>query len=319
MRSATIALCLAALIGAAEAIAQQYPVKPVRFLVGFSAGSTIDTVSRVVLEEIRRSTGATIVVDNRPGALGLISTDLAAKAAPDGYTLTASSSATNSSGPQLAKTVPYDPVKDFTHIGGVFRFDLMLVVNPAQGFRTVHELIAEAKKNPDKLTFGYGSATGQVAASSFNRAAGIQARGVPYKGQPLALNDLMGGQINFVAADIGALMSLVRAGKLAALGVSSSKRSSILPAVPTFAELGLKDVELSGWFGMSGPAGLSPETTEWWARNISAALARKEIIEQFRAMGVEPDPQTGKAFQQFVREQYDVWGKHIRAAGIEAQ
>ena len=133
------------------------------------------------------------MVDNRPGALGMISTDLAAKAPPDGYTMTSSSSATNSSGPQLAKIVPYDPVKDFTHIGGVFRFDLMLVVNPAQGFKTVEELIAEAKRNPDKLTFGYGSATGQVAASSFNRAAGIQARGIAYKGQPLALNDLLGG------------------------------------------------------------------------------------------------------------------------------
>lgn len=315
LRLLPLLLCFLALPGQA----QTYPSKPVRFVVGFPAGSTIDVVSRVVLEDIRKSSGANIVVENRPGALGMIAMESVARSPADGYTLAPNSSATNSSGPQLAKKAYFDPIKDFTHIGGLFRFDLMLVVNPARGFKTVQELIAEARREPGKLNFGYGSATGQVVAAAFNRAAGIQAVGIAYKGQPLAINDLLGGQVQYVTSDIGAVHSLLRAGKLAGLGIAAKQRSAIFPNVPTFAEAGLADVELAGWVGMAGPAGLPADIVAWWSKNIGAALAKKEITDHFRNIGVEPDSQPVAAFNRFVGEQYEVWGRHIRAAGIEPE
>lgn len=313
-------LLLASLLAAATAAhGQAYPAKPIRFVVGFPAGSTIDVVPRLVMEDIRKSTGATIVVENRPGALGMPAMESVAKAAADGYTMAPNSSATNSSGPQLTKKAYFDPIRDFTHIGGIFRFDMMVVTSATQPFKTAQDLVAEAKKNPGKLAFGYGSATGQVGAAAFNRAAGIEALGVAYKGQPLALNDLMGGQIQYVASDVGAVQSLLRSGKLVALGVASKQRSSIFPNVPTLAEAGVRDLELFGWVGVAGPAGLPADVVAWWAKHLSAALAKPEIQEQFRNIGVEPNPMTGAPFQAFVREQYDVWGRHIRAAGIQPE
>ncbi|MFN0164473.1 MAG: Bug family tripartite tricarboxylate transporter substrate binding protein [Burkholderiales bacterium] len=320
MRISVIIVFVTALFGAPLAAAQSYPSKPIRFVIGFPAGSTVDVVPRMVLEEIRKNTGATILVDNRPGALGTIGMDLVTKAEPDGYMLLASASATHSSGPQLTKKPPaVDPIKGFTHIGGIFRFDVGVVVNPAQGYRNASDLIEAAKKNPDKLTFGYGSATGQVAAQAFLAAAGIRATGVSYKGQPPALVDLLGGQINFVAADIGVLVPHIRSGKLVGVGIASNRRSPIIPNVPTFAEAGVKDLELSGWVGVSGPAGLSPGVVDWWSKALTQAFSNKALVEQILGTGLEPETATGEAMQRLVREQFDAWGKHIRAAKIELQ
>lgn len=320
MRISITTLCAAVLLGAPLAAAQPYPSKPIRFVIGFPAGSSVDVVPRMVLEEIRKNTGATIIVDNRPGALGTIGMDVVTKADPDGYTLLASASATHSSGPQLTKKPPaIDPVKGFTHIGGIFRFDVGVVVNPAQGYKNAQDLIAAAKQNPDKLTFGYGSATGQVAAQAFLAAAGIRATGVSYKGQPPALVDLLGGQINFVAADIGVLVPHIKSGKLVAVGIASNRRSPIVPNVPTFAEAGVRDLELSGWVGVSGPAGLPAGVVDWWSKALTQAFSNKALVEQIHGTGLEPEPATGEAMQKLVRDQYETWGKHIRAAKIELQ
>jgi tripartite-type tricarboxylate transporter receptor subunit TctC len=320
MRRFILALGAAALLGALPVSAQQYPSKPIRFVIGFPAGSSVDVIPRMVLEEIRKNTGAVIVVDNRPGALGVIALEQVAKADPDGYTLLASASATHSSGPQLTKAAPsVDPIKGFTHIGGIFRFDVGVVVNPAQGFKSAQDLIEFSKKNPGKLNFGYGSATGQVAAQAFLAAAGITAEGVSYKGQPPALNDLLGGQISFVAADMAVLVPYIRSGKLIGIGVASNKRSPIVPNVPTFAEAGVKDFELSGWVGVSGPAGLPAPIVDWWSKALTQAFSNKALRDQILATGVEPEAATGAAFHKLVQDQYNAWGKHIRAAKIELQ
>jgi tripartite-type tricarboxylate transporter receptor subunit TctC len=299
--------------------AQAYPDKPIRFVVAFPPGSGIDTVSRLTLEEVRKASGATIVVDNRPGALGQIGTDATAKSAPDGYTVMASSSATHSSGPQLAKKLPYDAIKDFTHVGLIVTFNVALLVRPGQAIANVAELIAEAKRRPDALTFGYGSATAQVTASAFNRSGGIRLRGVPYKGQPAALNDLLGGQIDYVMVDLGAGGPHLKSGKLVALGIAAPKRSALLPSVPTFTELGFKDVELQGWVGVAGPAGMRRDAVEWWSRQLGQALARKELVERLQAVGFEPEALSGEPFNAMVRAQFETWGAHIRAAGIEPE
>lgn len=309
-------LCAAALCVAGIATAQPYPNKPVRFIVPFAAGSSIDIFTRVVLDEIHRKTGATFVVEPKPGALGMIGTDQVAKSAPDGYTLMPSCSATHSSGPQLSKNVPYDALKDFTHLSAIDRFDLMLVTNGPPGAKTVEQLIEEGRKR--KLLFGYGSATGQVGAEAFTRAGGIKAEGVSYKGQPLALNDLAGGHVDFVTSDIPSVSAQVRAGRLNALAVSSDRRSALFPDVPTLTEKGLK-VELVGWVGFAGPAGLPAEVRAWWSRQVADAVASTAVVERFRTMGVEPFALSGDAFDRFVRQQYEVWGRHIREAGITPQ
>ena len=301
------------------AAAQSYTDKPIHFVVPFPPGSGTDTVARLYLEEIRKATGATFVVDNRPGALGQIGTDAVAKAAPDGLTVMISSSATHSSGPQLAKKLPYDVAKDFTHLAIFAKFDVALVMNPAQPVKSVKELVAEAKKKPDGLTFGYGSATAQVTASSFNRSAGIQVRGVPYKGQPLALNDLLGGQIDYVCVDLAAGMSFLKSGKLIALAIASPRRSSLLPSVPTFTELGIRDVELQGWVGVSGPAGMKKDVVDWWNTQVTKASRSKELIERLHGVAFEPEVLSVDQFNAFVKAQYDVWGARIRAAGIEPE
>ena len=309
---AAMALCL--FTGAASA--QDYPARPIRFVVPFPAGSGIDTVGRVVLQEISRASGANIVVDYKPGALGQIGTEFAARAAPDGYTIMVSSSATHSSGAQLAKNVPYDPLRDFTHIGRVARFDVALLVGAQQGYKTPADLIADAKRRPGKLSYGYGSGTARVVAASFARAAGIDVLAVPYKGQPPALTDLIGGQIQFVTADLAVALPLVKSGRLDAIAITSARRSTLLPDVPTLAELGIRDVELSGWVGISGPANLSRDAVSWWSAQLGRALASREVIDRLHALSFEGEPMDTDDFNRFVRTQHQVWGQRIRDAGI---
>jgi len=259
------------------------------------------------------------VMEYKPGALGQIGTDFTAKAAPDGYTVMASSSATHSSGAQLAKNVPYDPIRDFTHIGRMSRFDVALVVNPQQGFKTAADLVAQARRQPGKISYGYGSGTGRVVAAAFARAAGIDVLAVPYKGQPPALTDLMGGQISFVTADLAVIMPLVKSGRLDAIGIASSKRSALLPNVPTLTEVGIRDVELAGWAGVSGPANMARDAVTWWSTQMNRVLASKEHIERLHALSLEGEPIGVDEFNQFVRAQHQVWGQRIRDAGIQPE
>lgn len=308
----------AALLCGSLAWAQAYPSKPIRFIVPFAAGSSIDVMSRVVLDDIHRRTGAVFVVESKPGALGQIGMDLVAKAPPDGYTLMPSSSATHSSGPQLTKLAMPDPVNAFTHLASIDKFDLMLVVNADSGIKSPDQLVALAKTR--KLNFGYGSATGQVGASAVARAAGISDRvvGAAYKGQPLAVTDLLGGHLDFVAADIPVVAAHLRSGKLVGLGVTGDKRSALFPEVPTLSERGVK-VELIGWVGFSGPAGLPEEVRNWWTRQIGLALAEPAVQEKIRNMGVETMFVSGPAFQKLVADQYQTWGRYIREAGMTPQ
>lgn len=303
-----------------SAAADGYPNKNIRFVIGFPAGSTIDNVSRVVLDSIRSKTGATIVIENKPGALGVLGVESVVKAAPDGYTMMPSSSATNSSGPYLSKAAQkFDTVNDLTHVARIVRFDIAIVTNPAQGYATAQDLIKAASARPKAIAYGYGSGTGQVAAAAFSRAANIDVLAVPYKGQPLAVNDLLGGQINFVASDLGAVLSQVRARSLNAVALASDARSRILPNVPTSKELGLADLNLAGWIGIAGPAKLPADVVQWWNTHLAAALAAPEVIERLKTMGIEPDLLAGEPFQRFVRDQLLVWGKQIKSAGIEAE
>ena len=318
-RVRAFACCALVVLSCGSAGAQEYPSRPIRFVVAFPAGSGIDTMSRVMLDDIRKATNANFVMDYKPGALGQIGTDFTAKAAPDGYTVMVSSSATHSSGAQLAKNLPYDPIRDFTHIGRLSRFDVALVVNPQQGFRNAADLVAQARRQPGKITYGYGSGTGRVVAAAFARSAGIDVLAVPYKGQPPALTDLMGGQINFVTADLAVIMPFVKSGRLDALGIAASKRSALLPHVPTLTEVGIRDVELAGWAGVSGPANMARDAVAWWSTQMNRVLASKDHLDRLHALSLEGEPVSVEEFNQFVRAQYQVWGQRIREAGIQPE
>ena len=307
------------ILASATVCAQSYPAKPIHFVVGFPAGSSIDNISRTVLDEIRIRTGATIIVENKPGALGSIGADAVAKSAPDGYTLMPSSSATNSSGPHLMQSLQkLNLDTNLTHLGRMVKFDIAVVTN-ASRFVDAKALIDRARTKPGDLTYGYGSGTGQVAAAVFSAAANIELRGIPYKGQPLAVTDLLGGQIDFVAADLGALLPQLGAKKLNAIAVMSDRRSTLLPDVPTTLELGLANAQLAGWIGVSGPSGLKPEAAKWWGEQLTVALQSSEVRDRIRNQGMEVDLLVGEAFKSFVSQQYQLWGRYVSDAKIQSQ
>ena len=314
----TLASAVLLALAATGVHAQAYPNKPVKFIIGFAAGSSIEAMTRIVTDDINKRTGAIFVIEQKPAALGIIGMEAVAKAPADGYTLMPSSSATHSSGPQLTKLQTPDPVKDFTHLAALDTFSVMLVVNASSGIKTPAQLVEAAKRS--NLNYGYGSATGQVTASAFARAAGLGdlVVGVPYKSQPLAVTDLLGGHVHFASSDIPSVAPHIRSGKLNALGVSGDKRSSLFPDVPTWTEAGVP-AQLVGWVGVAGPAGLSEEVRTWWVRNITAALGTSAVTEQFKTLGVEPLQMSGPAFTKFVGDQYQTWGRHIREAGIKPE
>lgn len=313
-------LSAAVLAVSTSAFAQAYPSKPIRFVSGFPAGSTSDVVSRIVIDDIRARTGATIVVDNRPGALGSIGMQAVIAAPADGYTLLSSSSATHSSGPYLSVALQkIDPGKTLRHLGRFVRFDVAVVTSATGPYSNARALIEAAKARPEALTYGYGSGTGQVGAAAFSRAAAINVRGIPYKGQPLAIADLLGGQVDFVASDLGAVLSLLKSGRLSALAVLSDRRSSVLPDVPTAREAGLASVSLQGWIGIDGPLAMPADVVAWWSEQITASLGVATVQENLRTLGMEPAPLVGDAFQKFVASEQELWGKHVRDAGLKPE
>ncbi len=321
MKSLFRSLIAAALLtGTSMAHAQSYPSKPIRFVVGFPAGSSIDVVSRIVLDDVRARTGATLVIENRPGALGALGMEVVTRADPDGYTLMPSSSATHSSGPHLSRVVQkLEPVAGLSHVARTVRFDVAVVTSATGPYPNARALIDAAKARPDALTYGYGSGTGQVGSAAFSSAAGVQVRPVPYKGQPAAVIDLIGGQIDFVSSDLGAVLALLRQGKITAVALLAERRSSLLPTVPTALEAGLPAIVLGGWIGIDGPARLPAEVSAWWADKLRTTLAAPEVQEKLRAIGMEPALLTGEPLARFVQTEHERWGAHVRSAGIQAE
>lgn len=300
------------------ASAQGYPDKPVRIIVPFTAGSGGDTVARVVAEELRKSLGGSFVVENRPGAAGQIGSDLAAKAPADGYTLLQTSSATHSAGPWLAKKLPYDPLKDFVHIGRVITVPFLLITHPDVPAKTVSEFIQYATRTPD-LLYGYGSATSQVAAATFSSLAKIKTTGVAYKSQPPAVTDLVGGQVKFMMADPSVAAGHVKSGKLRALAITSLTRSPLLPEVPTLSESGMSGFDVAVWIGIGAPAGLPRDIAEKLSAEIQKLGQREEVRQKFAAVGFDLAPNNMADQAEFAKAQLAAWGARIKDAGIQPE
>ena len=270
--------------------------RPIRLIVPLTPGGSADALARIVAEEMRTVIpGASVVVENRPGALGAIGTSFVAKSAPDGHTLVLSLGATFSANPALVKNLSYDPLKDFTHVVRMASNGFVLVAGPAASATTLQALVDEGRANPKKLAFGYGTSTIFVTASTFARAGKFEALPVSYQAQPPALTDLLGGQTHFMFADIGLLTPYIKTGKVKALAVSSLRRATALPDLPTLDEQGFKGFDLGTWVGLSAPAGTPPDTVaQLNAGGQQDHHARRHQAEG-RSAGVRRGPHLARA------------------------
>ena len=235
-----------------------YPDKQITFVVPFAAGSATDQLARSLGQEVGKATGKPVIVDNKPGASGFIGAEAVKKAAPDGYTVFITTNTTHAANEHLFKKLPYDPVKDYLPVTGLGKGGQIMIVNPNMPAKSVAEFIALAKAQPGKISFGSGSSSSRVAGEMFQQMAGIELLHVPYKSNPLAINDLLGGQINMMITDMATGLPQVKGGKVRALGVCTLKRSPLTPDVPTISEAGLKGYDMSFWFAAYVPANTPP-------------------------------------------------------------
>jgi tripartite-type tricarboxylate transporter receptor subunit TctC len=299
---------------------QGYPAKPVKLIVPFTAGSATDILARTVGQKLSEQWGQPVYVENRAGAGGTIGAAVVAKSPPDGLTLMVHSSA-QAVNAYIYPTLPYDTLKDFVQVAPLGGQPNVLVVSPSSGYKTAADLIAAAKQNPGKLNFasaGIGSGT-HINAEKFNLLAGLAAVHIPYKGTPEALTDTMTGRTSYFFSPISAALPHIREGKLIALGVTSAKRSSLLPNVPTIAESGLQGFEYNLWVGMFAPAGTPSDVVEKINRDVNRALREPEVRERLTALGAEAMPMTPQEFDKFMRSEMDDSAKVVKAAAIKVQ
>ncbi|QYJ23770.1 tripartite tricarboxylate transporter substrate binding protein [Achromobacter sp. ES-001] len=315
----TALLSGAALLAAPLAQAADYPNKPITLIVPFPAGSGTDAVGRIFGQELSTILGQQIVVENKPGANATIAASYVARAKPDGYTLFVTTNTSHSAAPWLMKNVSYDPVKDFTPIARGGNLPFILVVNPKRPWKNVAELVADAKKNPGRITYASGNSTGIVAGATLADRAKIDILHVPYKGTPQGLTDVVGGQVDFMFTDLASGLPFVQSGQLRALAVSTAERSAIVPDLPSMAEAGVKDFDLNSWNGYFGPAGLPPEVVAKLNAAINKVVTNPDVKKRLAGLGFDAFSGTPQDFATFVSEQRDLWGKLIKDAGIQQQ
>ena len=314
-------LWIAALAFAAtSAFAQQFPSKPITIVVGFEPGGGTDTTARIVQGPLGEQVGQQIVVENRAGAGGNIAVDHVAKAAPDGYTIVLANVGALAVNPHILKT-PYDPLKDVVPISMAAEFANVLVVQPSLNVKTVADYVNHAKKNPGKLTYassGIGGA-GHLSGELLRSVAKIDIVHVPYKGGGPAMQGFLGGQVDsFFATPISSI-SQIRAGKAIAVATTGSKRAALMPDVPTIAEAGYKGYEALNWYGFLAPRGTPREIIDRLNREIVKALANPQVVAALHKTGTEPKSSTPEEFAQYIKREYDTWGKVVKEAGIKAQ
>ncbi len=314
------ALLIALSLSCGTASAQAWPAKPVRIIVPYTPGGTGDMLGRLVAQKLTESMKQAFVVENIVGASGLIGSDRVAKAPPDGYMLLVSSAASHAILPTLSKKVPYDPVRDFTHIALFGGPPSVLAVNPSVPSRDLKEFIAYAKSQPGKLSYGSpGNGTiGHLFGENFKQLLGIDMLHVPYKGAPLAVNDLIAGHIPVISTTLTTAAEQIKGGKARALAVSSASRVPDFPDVPTFAELGHPELTATIWFSLSGPAGMPQDIVQRLNIEVRRILQLPEVLQRLRPEGIEPGNLDPKAFTAFVAAELKRWTPIIRASGAQA-
>lgn len=307
-----------ALDATAQSGATSYPSRPIRFVVGYPPGGATDLIARALAVKLSEALAQQVLVDNRPGAGGIVGTEIVAKAAPDGHTiiLVTTSHGVN---PSLYSKLPYDSVKSFTPVTQVASLQLLLVVNPSMPVRSVKDLIALAKSKPGELNFG-SSGSGQslhLAGELFKTMAGIDIVHVPYKGSAPARTDLLAGQIHMMFESMIGVLPFVTSGRLRALAVSGAKRSPAAPDIPTMAEAGVPGYDASGWVGVLGPAGMPRPIVERLNGEIVAILNTPETRERLAKSGAEVVGSSPEEFARFIERQLTTWARVVKASGAK--
>jgi tripartite-type tricarboxylate transporter receptor subunit TctC len=300
---------------------QAYPTHPIRMVVPFSAGAGVtDIMARLVGQYLSASLGQQIVIDNRPGAGGIPGTEVVSRAAPDGYTLLMTNVAL-AVNPYLYPRLPYDSAKDFTPVTMVNSAPLLLVVHPSIAAKSVQELLMYAKAHAGQLNYGSGGvgSTPHLAGELFKSIAGIDAVHVPYKGGAPALTDLVGGQLTFMIENVPGTMPFVKAGKLRALAITSSKRSALEPALPTMVEAGVPGYQVIGWNGIVAAKGTPPAILTRLHTEVAKILHTPEVKQRMAALGAEPVGNTPEEFGAFIKGEMARWGKIIKEKGIRSE
>ena len=302
-----------------SAFAQDFPSKGVTFVVPFAAGSATDQLARGLGQSVATDSKQAVIVDNKPGASGFIAAQFVAKAPADGYTVLITTNTTHAANEHLYKTMPYDPVKDFAPVTLLGKGGQIMVVNLKIPAKTVQEFIALAKKDPGKYSFGSGSSSSRIAGELFQQMAGVQLLHVPYKSNPLAITDLLGGQIDMMITDNATGLPQVKGGKLRALGMSSLKRTPLAPEVPTIDEAGVKGYEMSYWFAAYVPAKTPPAVVARLHDLLVAATQGAAAKSFYESTGTEPLVSSPEDLAKFQARESTKWGRIIKAANIQPE
>ncbi len=319
LTSLALALALAAAAPTLHAQATKYPERPVNFIVPFAAGSATDQLARALGQSLTEQTKQTVIVDNKAGASGMLAAQAVARAAADGYTVLITTNTTHAANEHLYKKMPYDPLKDFAPVTGLGKGGQVLVVRADAPYKSVADLLAQAKKAPGKLSFGSGSSSSRVAGEMFKQLSGTDILHVPYKSNPMAVTDLLGGQIDLMITDTATGLPQIKGGKLRALAVSTTKRIPLLPDVPTIDEAGVKGYDMGYWFAAYVPAA-TPAPVVARLHAILVAAAKSSAAKTFfDASGAEVWTTTPEELAKFQAAETAKWGKVIKAAGIEPE
>jgi len=313
-----LGLLLAGMLGWQGASAQTYPVRPIQWVSPWTAGGGNDILSRALGEQLASRLGQPVVVENRPGATGTIGTAMVARAAPDGYTLTLASAATHATAPAIYNKLSYDPVKDFTPITLVATVANVLVVHPSVPASNLKELIAYAKAHPDALNYssvGTGSIQ-HLSGVMFNQMAGVQTAHVPYKGTAPAVVDLLAGRVQMAFESLPTMLPHIRSGALRAIGVTTPKRSAVLPDLPTLSEAGLPGFDASLWYAVMGPAGIPQPVVKVLHDTVVASLQTPEVMRRLSEQGAELATSSPAELAEFVRKDTEKWRGFIKRAGV---
>lgn len=312
----TTALALVPLLGHAQA----FPEKAITFVVPFAAGTATDQIARALGNQIATETRQAVIIDNKAGASGFIASQNVAKAPADGYTVLITTNTTHAANEHLFKKLPYDPVKDFAPVAALGKGGQIMVVNPSFPAKSVAEFIALAKKEPGKYSFGSGSSSSRMAGELLQQMADIKLLHVPYKSNTLAVTDLLGGQINMMITDTATGLPQVKAGKLRALGISSSARSPLAPDLPTISEAGVKGYEMGYWFAAYAPAKTPPAVVKR-LNELLVKAAKSEAAKTafYEPTGTEVFTTSPEELAKFQAAESQKWGRIVKAAGIEAE
>lgn len=318
-RRFSLAAMMLACLGSTSVLAQSYPDKPITFIVPFAAGSATDQLARALGQGVTLESKQQVVIDNKPGANAFIGAQAAAKAPKDGYTVFITTNTTHAANEHLFKKLPYDPVKDFEPVALLSKGGQILVVNNNLPVNSVRELIAYAKSNPGKLSFGSGSSSSRIAGELFKQMTGTFIVNIPYRSNPPAVTDLIGGQIQLMITDMATGLPQVKGGKVKALGVSTSKRVPLAPEVPTIAEAGVKGYESTFWFAAYVPAGTPPPVVAKLNEILSKANKSAPVTNFYSSVGFESLGGTPEDLRKFQADESRKWGAIVKAAGIEKE